>query len=78
MIVADLRIYMITICRDSLTRGKTLQADVIPFYLSFQAFLYCQDMPAPQAKVFSAGIYDIREIVMIKKTPSVTCHMKIF
>ena len=53
-------IYMITICRDSLTRGKTLQADVILFYLSFQAFLYCQDMPAPQAKVFSAGIYDIR------------------
>ena len=48
------------------------------FSPSCQASLYCQDMPVQLAREFSPDIYDIREIVMIKKTPSVTCHMEIF
>ena len=48
------------------------------FSPSCQASLYCQDLPVQLAREFSPDICDIREIVMIKKTPSVTCHMEIF
>ena len=37
------------------------------FSPSCQASLYCQDMPVQLAREFSPDIYDIREIVMIKK-----------